>query len=661
MAATESSTRAMAALDDLYRRHVGDVYRYTYAVLGNHADAEDVTQTTFVNALRALERGETPRNASHWLLAISHNLVRQRWRQAASRPTVVELVHDVPDEATEEENVELDSLVRALQRIPPSQREALVMRELEGRPYSEIAELLGITTSALETLLFRARRSLAEELENVVTCQNAELAISQRLDGRLSRKDRKRLEEHLADCPSCAQLAKTQERQRRAFKGLAVLPIPLGLALFKGVPAASAAVVPIGAAASAGGVGATGVGAGGAVAAGSAAGAGGAVAGGTLLGGAAVKVAAVVVAATVATGVGYQGVKAVQDKPSKPAPTSTKATKEGIVGSGATEVRARPIVTRAVTTNGAERRATPTPPVKAQGTDGAPGQLKKVAGVSAGYGNSAAAKERAAEKKAERAVTPRGKDAAKDKPIATAPKVKPKPKPSAACGQRAEAGAQAESRPGSGPPGRVERQEPERDASRRFVAANHRTYRSVVGILGRRQRAGLVRRPGFGRRTRVVAYRTTFRRAAERRLVDLPTARVVRTGNHDDRSRRGAGRERLEARLPGSRERPGQRVGLRDRQRPEQGPGQGLAAASPVCAGSAITGAPTSPGRVPPTPQGGSDTRPSESIKVRDASRRAGPGVRPCPRVPRGRCGRAIGQRDADPRTPRSKSSSSAR
>jgi RNA polymerase sigma factor (sigma-70 family) len=450
MAATESSTRAMAALDDLYRRHVGDVYRYTYAVLGNHADAEDVTQTTFVNALRALERGETPRNASHWLLAISHNLVRQRWRQAASRPTVVELVHDVPDEATEEENVELDGLVRALQRIPPSQREALVMRELEGRPYSEIAELLGITTSALETLLFRARRSLAEELENVVTCQNAELAISQRLDGRLSRKDRKRLEEHLADCPACAQLAKTQERQRKAFKGLAVLPIPIGLALFKGVPAASAAVVPIGAAASAGGVGATGVGAGGAVAAGSAAGAGGAVAGGTLLGGAAVKVAAVVVAATVATGVGYQGVKAVQDKPSKPAPTSTKATKEGTVGSGATEVRARPIVTRAITTNGAERRATPTSPVKARGTDGAPGQLKKVAGVSAGYGSSAAAKERAAEKKAERAVTPRGKDAAKDKPIARAPRVKPRPTPAPDAGSRPK--PEPKPNPGQRPP-----------------------------------------------------------------------------------------------------------------------------------------------------------------------------------------------------------------
>ena len=39
MAATETSTRAAAALDDLYRHHVGEVYRYTYAVLGNHADA----------------------------------------------------------------------------------------------------------------------------------------------------------------------------------------------------------------------------------------------------------------------------------------------------------------------------------------------------------------------------------------------------------------------------------------------------------------------------------------------------------------------------------------------------------------------------------------------------------------------------------------------
>ncbi len=311
MAATESSTRAIAALDDLYRRHVGDVYRYTYAVLGNHADAEDVTQTTFVNALRALERGEQPREPSHWLLAIAHNLVRQRWRQAAARPTMVELVQDVPDDEPGDDDVQLDELVRALQRIPTSQREALVMRELEGRSYKEIAELLGLTTSALETLLFRARRSLAEELENLVTCQSAELALSRDSDGRLSRKERKRLDEHIAECSSCARFSRTTAQQRKAFKGLAMLPLPVGLALFHDTPVAAAATVStIG---EAGVTTGTGVGAGGAAAGGGTAGGsitvGGTVAGGSILGGAAVKIAAIVAAASVAVGVGYKGVK----------------------------------------------------------------------------------------------------------------------------------------------------------------------------------------------------------------------------------------------------------------------------------------------------------------------------------------------------------------
>ena len=315
MAATETSTRAAAALDDLYRHHVGDVYRYTYAVLGNHADAEDVTQTTFVNALRALERGDVPHNPSSWLIAIAQNVVRQRWRQAASRPTEVELVQDVPEAASEDDDIELDELVRALQRIPPAQREALVLRELEGRSYNEIAALLGLSTSALETLLFRARRSLAEELENLVTCQSAELAMSKQLDGRLSRKERRRLDEHLAECRDCARLAETQKRQRRAFKGLAVLPLPIGLALFKGAPSAAAApsLPTIGLGAS--GSGTSGVGAGSAAGVGAtASGAGGAAVGGSLVAVAA-KVAAVIVAATVATGVAYKSVEAVLNEP----------------------------------------------------------------------------------------------------------------------------------------------------------------------------------------------------------------------------------------------------------------------------------------------------------------------------------------------------------
>jgi RNA polymerase sigma factor (sigma-70 family) len=320
MAATETSARANEVLDELYREHVGDVYRYTYAVLGNHADAEDVTQTTFVNALRALERGETPEEPSHWLTVIAHNLVRQRWRQAASRPALVELETDVAEAEEDEEEFELEELVRALQRIPETQREAIVMRELEGRSYREIATVMGLSTSALETLLFRARRSLAEELENVVTCENAELALSKRLDGRLSRKDRRRLDEHLAECPDCARLAAAQKRQRKAFKGLALLPLPIGLALFKGAPSAAAATsLPTI------GLGTAGAGTSGTGAAGAGAGAaGGAAVGGSLAGGLAVKVAAIVVTATVAAGVGYKGVEAVRDTPDKTPPAKAE-------------------------------------------------------------------------------------------------------------------------------------------------------------------------------------------------------------------------------------------------------------------------------------------------------------------------------------------------
>ena len=57
MSAAEAPHVASRAVDDLYRQHRAEVYRYAYAVLGNHADAEDITQTTFLNAYRALEQG----------------------------------------------------------------------------------------------------------------------------------------------------------------------------------------------------------------------------------------------------------------------------------------------------------------------------------------------------------------------------------------------------------------------------------------------------------------------------------------------------------------------------------------------------------------------------------------------------------------------------
>src|ERR687884_2385826 len=91
------------SFERLYRKHAGDVYRYALVVLRNQADAEDVTQTTFLNAYRAMERGERPRSPQNWLIAIAHNVCRQRFRQAARRPNELPLEEDVPDGFADEE------------------------------------------------------------------------------------------------------------------------------------------------------------------------------------------------------------------------------------------------------------------------------------------------------------------------------------------------------------------------------------------------------------------------------------------------------------------------------------------------------------------------------------------------------------------------------
>ena len=151
-------------------------------------------------------------------------------------------------------------------------------------------------------MLFRARRSLAEELEHQLTCTEAQFAVSQAADGRLGRKERRRLRVHLEECPDCAQFAQAQKRHRRALRGLVLVPIPVSLTLFRGFEgSATAATLPA-------------VASGTAVAVGSGGAAGIVVGGGALAGGVALKAAAVVTAAGVAGGVGVVGATEIESK-----------------------------------------------------------------------------------------------------------------------------------------------------------------------------------------------------------------------------------------------------------------------------------------------------------------------------------------------------------
>jgi RNA polymerase sigma-70 factor, ECF subfamily len=257
------------SFERLYRKHAGDVYRYALVVLRNEADAEDVTQTTFLNAYKAFERGERPRAPQNWLIAIAHNVCRQRFRQSQRRPNEVVFEEELAEATVlEDDAISAEDIRRALGHLAFNQRAALVMRELEGRSYQEIAEILELSVSAVETLIFRARRALREQLEEGITCHEAEFAISKQLDGRLERKERGALRAHLRECEECAGFARSQRAQRGSLKSLALIPLPQSLAGLFG-------------------------------------GGGGAAVGGGL----AIKAAAIGASAMVAGGVGYEGVK----------------------------------------------------------------------------------------------------------------------------------------------------------------------------------------------------------------------------------------------------------------------------------------------------------------------------------------------------------------
>jgi RNA polymerase sigma-70 factor (ECF subfamily) len=154
---------SLLAFERLYRRHRGDVYRSVLRDVRNPDDAEDVTQAAFLNAYRALRRGSEPEKPRAWLLTIAQNVTRRSFRARATRPQEVELEAEALA-APEPGGPSATEIREALARLRPNQRAALVLREIGGLSYAEVAETLGLSVAAVETLLFRARRALREEL-----------------------------------------------------------------------------------------------------------------------------------------------------------------------------------------------------------------------------------------------------------------------------------------------------------------------------------------------------------------------------------------------------------------------------------------------------------------------------------------------------------------
>jgi RNA polymerase sigma-70 factor, ECF subfamily len=158
--------------EDLFNEHHRRIYRYCLRQLGSREEAEDAVQATYLNACRSLNDGFEPEAAQAWLFKVAHNvcLTRQRssYRRArVERPEDLQAVQDVVA-APETPGDELFGLDEALAGLPEQQRRAILLREWQGLSYREVAAKLGLSQAAVETLIFRARRSLASALEQPV-------------------------------------------------------------------------------------------------------------------------------------------------------------------------------------------------------------------------------------------------------------------------------------------------------------------------------------------------------------------------------------------------------------------------------------------------------------------------------------------------------------
>jgi RNA polymerase sigma factor (sigma-70 family) len=165
----QSPAPEAALTHELYERHARAIYYFCLGRLRNPEEAEDATQSTFLNAFRGLQRGVAPEHEAAWLHKIAENVCLTRVRSSARRrrvesPGDLETVADFLP-APEPDAEELRALPEALEAMPEQQRRALLLREWQGLSYREIAEELDLSQSAVETLLFRARRTLAAGLE----------------------------------------------------------------------------------------------------------------------------------------------------------------------------------------------------------------------------------------------------------------------------------------------------------------------------------------------------------------------------------------------------------------------------------------------------------------------------------------------------------------
>ena len=170
---TADKRRLDSDFTELYRTHLRDVYSYAYYRIGNHHDAEDLTEQTFLQAYRHFDRAQREsdgRPLRPWLIRIAHNLAANHHRDRSRRPQthldnaeIVSSTHATEDLVEGRE--EVAEVLAGVASLPGDRREALIMRFALDMDNREIARALGRSDGATKVLIHRAIRQLKQELQ----------------------------------------------------------------------------------------------------------------------------------------------------------------------------------------------------------------------------------------------------------------------------------------------------------------------------------------------------------------------------------------------------------------------------------------------------------------------------------------------------------------
>lgn len=160
------------AFTELYEAHLRDVYSFLYYRLGNHHDAEDVSEQVFLQAYRHLPKAlaeSDGRSLRPWLIRIAQNLAINLYRDRSRKPQApLEAAGEFADEHDTEQLVtareELAEVFEHVADLPDDRREALIMRFALGMDNGEIARAMGKSEGATKVLLHRAIKQLGEAM-----------------------------------------------------------------------------------------------------------------------------------------------------------------------------------------------------------------------------------------------------------------------------------------------------------------------------------------------------------------------------------------------------------------------------------------------------------------------------------------------------------------